>query len=123
MKALGYVVNHWRLANVLLVETGFPEGLPGGIYNSSHSYTPDGGSTMSQWIYNCNGDPTACYQTSLPPFVLSQEPGQIGSLRQPQNVNLDITLEREFPITERWKLQFRGEADNMLNSVLFGSPI
>ena len=77
---------------------------------------------MSQWIYNCNGNPTACYETSLPPFVLSQEPGQIGSLRQPQNVNLSLTLEREFPITERWKLQLRGEADNLLNSVLFGGP-
>jgi hypothetical protein len=121
-KALGYVVNHWRVSNVLLAETGFPEGLPGGIYNSTHSYTPDGGPTMSQWIYNCNGDPTACYETSLPPFVLSQQPGQTGTVRQPQNVNLDLTLEREFPITERWKLQFRGEADNILNSVLFGGP-
>ncbi len=122
LRAFAYVVNHWRVANVLLVETGFPEGLPGGIYNSTHPYTPDGGSTMSQWIYNCNGNPTACYETSLPPFVLSQEPGQIGSLRQPQNVNLSLTLEREFPITERWKLQLRGEADNLLNSVLFGGP-
>jgi hypothetical protein len=122
LKTLGYVINHWRVANVLLAETGFPEGLPGGIYDSSHSYTPNGGSTMEQWIYNCNGDPTACYQTSLPPFVLSQEPGQIGSLRQPQIVNLDLNVQREFPITERWKLQVRGEADNILNSVLFGGP-
>jgi hypothetical protein len=122
LKALGYVVNHWRVSNVLNAETGFPEGLPGGIYNSTHSYTPDGGSTMSQWIYNCNGDPTACYQTSLPPFVLSQQPGQTGTLRQPQIVNLDLNVQREFPITERWKLQLRGEADNILNSVLFGGP-
>ena len=77
MKTLGYVVNHWRVANVLLAETGFPEGLPGGIYKSS---------------------------------------------RQPQIVNLDLNVQREFPITERWRLQLRGEADNILNSVLFGGP-
>ena len=122
MRALGYLANHWRLANVLVAETGFPEGLPGGIYNSTHSYTPDGGSTTSQWIYNCNGDPTACYETSLPPFVLSQQPGQVSTLRQPQIVNLDLDIQREFPITERWKLEFRAEADNILNSVLFGGP-
>jgi Carboxypeptidase regulatory-like domain/TonB dependent receptor len=122
LKAVGYVVNHWRLSNVLLAETGFPENLPGGIYNSTHSYTPNGGPTTSQWLYNCNNDPTACWETSLPSFVLSEEPGQISTVRKPQNVNLDLNLQREFPITERWKIQLRGEALNLLNTVLFPGP-
>lgn len=122
LKTLGYVVNHWRVSNVLLVETGFPQYLPGGIYNSTHSYTPNGGPTMEQWIYNCNGNPTACWETSLPPFVLGEEPGQVSTLRQPQNVNLDLNVQREFPITERWKLELRGEALNFLNNVLFPGP-
>ncbi len=122
MKALGAVVNHWRVDGVLLAETGFPVSLPGGLYLSGHSYVPDGGPTHEQWLYNCNGDPTACYETSLPPFVLSQQPGQTSSLRQPQNVNLDMNLIRQFPITERWKLELRGEALNLLNSVLFPGP-
>lgn len=122
LKVLGAVVNHWRLDGVLLAETGFPESLPGGIYLSTHPYTPDGGPTTEQWIYNCNGNPTACYETSLPPFVLSQQPGQTSSLREPQNTNLDLNLIRLFPITERWKLELRGEALNVLNSVLFQPP-
>ncbi len=122
LKYLGYVVNHWRVANVLEAETGFPEGLPGGLYLSQHPYTPDGGSSISQWIYNCNGQPTSCWETSTPPFVLSTNPGRVSTLRQPQVPNLDVTVERDFPITERWKLQFRGESDNITNSVLFPGP-
>lgn len=121
-KALGYLANHWRLSNVLTVETGFPQGLPGGLYLSDHPYTPDGGSTMSQWIYNCNGTPTACWETSTPPFVLHTNPSRVSTLRAPQVPDLDVTLERDFPITERWKLQLRGEADNLTNSVLFQGP-
>jgi hypothetical protein len=122
MKVLGYIVNNWRLSNVLSVETGFPQGLPGGTYLSTHSYTPDGGPTTSQWLYNCNGDPTACWDSSLPPFVLSQNPSRISTVRSPQVPDLDLTLEREFHLNERFRLQLRGEADNITNSVLFGGP-
>ncbi len=122
MKVLGHIVNDWRVSNVLSVETGFPQGIPGGIYLSQHPFTPDGGPTTSQWLYNCNGDPTACWETSLPPFVLSQNPGRIGTVRSPQVPNLDVTLQRNFHITERYQVQLRGEADNITNSVLFPGP-
>ena len=107
---------------MLLAETGFPESIPGGIYLSTHSYTPNGGPTTEQWIYNCNGDPTGCWETSLPPYVLSENPGQVNTLREPQNTHLDMNLIRDFQITERWKLELRGEALNLLNSVLFQPP-
>ena len=122
MRVLGYLANNWRISNVLSVETGFPQGIPGGIYTSQHSYTPDGGPTMSQWLYNCNGQPTACWDNSLPPFVLSQNPGRISTVRSPQVPDLDVTLQRDFPIKERFRLQLRGEADNITNSVLFPGP-
>ena len=122
MKVLGYIVNNWRVSNVLSIETGFPQGLPGGNYLSTHSYTPDGGPTTSQWLYNCNGDPTACWDSSLPPFVLSQNSSRISTVRSPQVPDLDVTLEREFHLNERFRLQLRGEADNITNSVLFGGP-
>jgi Carboxypeptidase regulatory-like domain len=122
LKAVGYVVNHWRISAVLLAETGFPVSLPGGIYLSTHSYAPTGGSTTEQWLYNCNGAPLNCWETSTPPFVLSQEQGQTSSVRQPQAVNLDFNLQRDFPITERWRLELRGEALNLLNTVQFPGP-
>jgi hypothetical protein len=44
------------------------------------------------------------------------------SLRGPGIFNLDMSLFREFAITERWKLQFRAEAFNATNTPHFGNP-
>ena len=133
-KALGMVANHWVLSNVLSVETGLPEGLPGaqssplpglGLgfnYVSSHSFMPDGGSTTSQWLYNCGGNPLNCWQPDPNPFYVLTLPNQISALRQPQVPNLDLSLERNFPIRERIRLQFRADAFNVANSVLFPGP-
>jgi hypothetical protein len=123
MRLAAAVVNNWTLSNVLAVQSGLPEGLPGGFYyTSNHSWTPDGGSSMSQWIYNCgSGGPLSCYQP-IPSYGLGNLPGQIGSLRQPQVPNLDVSIERRFPIREGINLQFRGDAFNITNSVLHGGP-
>ena len=37
-------------------------------------------------------------------------------------VNLDFGVFREFAITERWRLQFRGEALNATNTPHFANP-
>ena len=38
----------------------------------------------------------------------------------PGMVNLDLGLFRDFPITERWKAQFRAETFNLTNTPQFG---
>ena len=35
---------------------------------------------------------------------------------------LDAALVREFPVTEKWKVQFRGELFNALNRTNLGTP-
>ncbi len=44
------------------------------------------------------------------------------TLRGPGNTNLDLGLFRSFPITERIRLQIRGEALNLSNTPHFGNP-
>lgn len=44
------------------------------------------------------------------------------SLRGPGVVNTDLAIQREFPITERFKAQFRFEAFNLLNTPHFALP-
>jgi len=42
-------------------------------------------------------------------------------LRTPGILNTDLNISRDFPITERFKLQFRGEAFNLANTSHFGA--
>ena len=43
-------------------------------------------------------------------------------LRGPSNSNQSVSLKREFPIHENWKLSLQADALNVFNLVRFGSP-
>jgi hypothetical protein len=49
-------------------------------------------------------------------------PNQISTLRQPSIVNVDLGVHKDFAITEAMKVQFRAEALNLTNTVLFPGP-
>jgi len=54
-------------------------------------------------------------------------PGRLGTsgyyrLRGPGATNLDLSIFRNFPITERIKLQFRAESLNLTNTPHFANP-
>lgn len=120
----GALINGWRVNGIFIAQTGQPVGLNTGYYyNCNHSYTPNGGPTLTNYIYNdySNGNPTGCYST-IPQYGLSNLPNQISTLRQPTIPNLDLSVHKEFAITETSKLQFRAEALNLTNSVLFPGP-
>jgi hypothetical protein len=121
---LGQVVNNWRLNWVFSDQSGFPQGLSAGAgvwYTSPHSYVPNGGPTFSQWIYNCNDAPMNCYE-GVPSWGQGNLADQISYLRQPSIPNLDLSLEKDFAITEAKRLQFRAEAFNFMNTPLFPGP-
>jgi hypothetical protein len=40
----------------------------------------------------------------------------------PGRVNFDLSLFKEFPIKEGWRLQFRAECFNLLNTAQFDLP-
>ena len=47
----------------------------------------------------------------------------MGILRGPNQKNLDFAVLRNFPITERNRIQFRAEFFNLFNTPNFGLPI
>jgi hypothetical protein len=120
---LGQIVNNWRLNWVFSDSSGFPMYLPGGFwYEAPHSYVPSGGPTFSQWIYNCgSAGPTSCW-VPQPSWSQGNLPDHISYLRQPYIPNLDLSLEKDFRITESKSLQFRAEAFNFMNTPLFPGP-
>jgi len=61
----------------------------------------------------------ACFQSQTPGTFGNAHPNQLFGPRQR---NLDFSLFKEFPITERYKLQFRTEVFNLFNTPNFNTP-
>ncbi|MDQ2945970.1 MAG: hypothetical protein M3Y27_08525, partial [Acidobacteriota bacterium] len=75
------------------------------------------------YIYNnySSGNKLGCW-TTIPQYGLSVLPNQISTLRRPSIVNLDFAVHKDFPVRESLRLQFRAEALNITNTVLFPGP-
>ncbi len=121
-KALGAIINGWRFNWIFTAQSGFPEAINGGAWPiPGYSWKPQGGPTFEQWLNNCNGVPLNCF-LSRPAFSQGNQPDRVSWLREPTVPDLDLTLEKNIPITESKHLQFRADAFNFTNTPLFPPP-
>jgi hypothetical protein len=58
----------------------------------------------------------------LPPFTPRTNPNQYSGITGPIMWNLDGTVSKTFPIQERYRLEFRFEAYNLTNSLMWANP-
>lgn len=119
-KVLGRIINGWRLGWVVSEASGLPVGISNNWNLSSHSFTPDGGPTFGQWLYNCNGAPESCWQ-SRPSNGQGNQPDRISSLRMYSVPDLDMSIEKHIPITESKMFDLRADFFNLTNTPLFGA--
>ena len=122
---LSKVAGGWQLNGIAFVTSGIPFDVtapsdipsPGGGFGERANLVgkPYAGATPLQPI-----NPAAFADPAIYTF------GNLGrnALRGPTNSNLDLSLFREFPLPfgEETRLQFRLEAFNVLNEVVFGLP-
>jgi hypothetical protein len=120
-RPVGLFINDWTLSGVFNVQSGMPVSLDTGYWYScpSQSFRAHGGTAVGRgsWL---NSDPS-CWQ-GIPTFGLMNLPGNTAQVRNPTTPNLDLSLEKTAPITEKLSFQLRLDAFNALNSVLFGGP-
>jgi len=86
--------------------------------NNTHQHPGVGG---YQWFTN-NGnfiDPGA--ETGVAPHFGNCAP-QLGGLRGPHYTDVDLSLHKDFLLTERFKLQFRTDFVNAFNHVQLNAP-
>ena len=69
--------------------------------------------TLSHWFN------TAAFQTAAP-FTAGNSPRSV--LRGPSWKNADLTLSKNFRVTERWRAELRGEFFNVINHANFDIP-
>ena len=131
-KVVDAVIGGWQLSPIVTFRTGFPlpvydAGDQSGTFsrgarancNSIPQVTPDmpiQGAGGIQWFTN-NGNFTV-------PAVgtFGNCSPQLGSLRSPHYTDIDLSLHKNFQLTERFRLQFRTDFINAFNHVQLNAP-
>lgn len=130
-KAVDYALGGWTLGWTFAAQSGTPVALNQGYDYTCPSFAPSHHANVSEWFNPLantivpNGE-TSC-ATSVPHiggtgYTYNLTPDHTTTIRNPTVPDLDLSLEKTFKVTERFKFQLRGEAFNALNSVLLGGP-
>jgi hypothetical protein len=125
------VVGNWQANVIVTAQTGLPftPVLANSTTNNGSSSLPykvPGVSThvpnpnISEWFNTSFNVPGAVWAT--PPQYTFGDPGLRNTLVGPHRTNVDFSLFKGFTITERFRLQFRGEMFNVLNHPQFDLP-
>ena len=122
------LLGNWQTNMILTKQTGLPFApvLANSVANTGSSSRPN---LVGDWHLS---DPaiTHWYNTALntagapwatPALYTFGNAGR-GILRGPGRFDLDFSVFKEFPITERFRMQFRGEFFNILNHPQFDLP-
>jgi len=111
-RLLDALVGGWNLAGVVTWHSGDLLNFPGMLVS--------GGPTIS------NPGPNAWFDTSafslLPAYTRRTNPWYYPGIRGPQYFNMDGTLNKDFTITERLRLQLHMDAFNAINNMNWGDP-
>jgi hypothetical protein len=124
-KALDYALGNWQLSGILSLHSGTPFDVT--VSNGDTAGTGNGTERANLLASNpyASGQGPLVYLNpnafGVPALATYGDLGR-NSLRTPSFHNLDISLERNFPFRDRANLQFRADAFNMSNSVVFGGP-
>jgi len=113
--ALGFLINRWNIDWIYTEASGSPMSLPDAYFNCSSISVPH--PTFGQWF---NNNPS-CWQ-ARPQWTRRVLPDRVGWIRNPYVPNLDLALQKRFHLTEKFSLQFRGEAFNLTNTPVFPGP-
>lgn len=120
-------IGNWQLSGILTLRSGFPLTINGPNNSQTNSRGArasvvqgrSGGNTLSQVGLGSRWFDTTVYRDAL-----AGEFGDvgIGTERGPGLKTYDISIQKEFPIKERLRLELRGELFNLTNTPIFNSP-
>jgi hypothetical protein len=122
----GAILGNWQLNGILSLHTGQPYTLRWngcqGVWNACR---PDVVAGLNPQDAPANGrNPDQWFNTAGVSKAASLTGGNIGNntMSAPATRTLDFSVFKDFPFTERLRLQFRAEALNLANTPQFSTP-
>jgi hypothetical protein len=117
------ITRNWQLATIVTKRSGFWVSPASGSDRSLTAVGADRPNVSGDWRLE---EPTLARWFNTDVFT-PNAPGTYGNagatiIEAPGAFNFDMALSREFAVNERYRLEFRGEAFNVLNHPVFGSP-
>jgi len=128
------IVGGWQANGILTLRTGIPFTMSGsgchGVwskcmpdyvagYSGSGNAPPPGGRTTNEWFNTANY--VEAYSNQALGIATGGNVG-LETLTGPPTKTMDFSLFKDFRITERFAMQFRGEALNLGNFALLNTP-
>ena len=130
---LGYALGGWQLSGFGVLQSGFPvtvnnTAFPAGDYNADGTAfdrpdtpapeVPRSGWTRQQFL-------SGIFPASAFPIPVKETNGNLGrnTFQGPGFLEIDATLAKTFNLTERFHLQIRCDAFNVLNRVNLNNPV
>jgi len=128
------IVGGWQANGILSLRTGQPFTMNGsschGVwskclpdyvagFSGNGNAAPPGGRTTGEWFNTANY--VEAYSNQALGIATGGDVG-LQTLTGPPTKTMDFSLFKTFRVTERFALQFRGEALNLGNFTLLGNP-
>jgi hypothetical protein len=107
------ILGGWGISGLFTYNTGTPIRLGGAVVTGDPAISNP---TSARWFDTSK-------VSILPAFTPRTNPVQFSDLVGPRYVNLDLTLAKEFRITERLKFELRFEGYNALNALTPSEPV
>jgi hypothetical protein len=126
---LSQILGGWQLNGI----SNFRSGPPLEVGTSVNTLYNGGGTLRANWngqnpetsgsVSSRVNDYINLAAFSLPaPYTFGNSPREMATLRAPGLTDLDLSLFKNFTFKERFRLQFRGEAFNLMNHPFFSPP-
>lgn len=124
--AASYILGNWQLNGTLAAFSGTPMTITsdGASLNARNNLQTANQVKDNVEIFKGIGRGNAWFDTTAYAPVLEVRYGNTGrnSLRGPGAITNNVSVFRDFPINERFKLQFKTEFFNFTNTPRFGNP-
>jgi hypothetical protein len=121
------IVGGWKMSGILSLRKGFPQTIQGGDASGTGSRGPRANCNAPATEFGKRNSSSGGYLWFDPSVYSPPDPGThgtcgVGTVRGPGLSTLDLSLQKQFTITEGKYFEFRAEALNLTNTPILNAP-